>query len=38
MNDVQLKALTLRDTDVQGALKRMGDNEELYLTCLRMFL
>ena len=38
MNSKQWRALTLRDTDVQGALKRFSGNEELYTACLSMFL
>ena len=38
MNSKQWRALTLRDTDVQGALKRFSGNEELYTACLGMFL
>lgn len=33
-----LHALTLRETDVQGALRRLGDDESLYIECLAMFL
>lgn len=32
------RALTLRDTDVQGVMKRLGGGEELYAMCLRDFL
>ena len=38
MNSKQWRALMLRDTDVQGALKRFSGNEELYTACLSMFL
>ena len=38
MNDKQMHALALRETDIQGALKRLNDNEELYAFCLKSFL
>ena len=38
MNTAQLRALTLRQTDVEGAVNRLCGNEELYIMCLREFL
>ena len=38
MNAKQQHALALRETDVQGAIRRLGDNEKLYIACLAMFL
>lgn len=38
MDDKQQRALMIRDTDVQGAIKRFCGNEALYVSCLRMFL
>lgn len=38
MNGKQQHALTLRQTDVQGAVNRMGGSEQMYVACLRMFL
>lgn len=38
MNIAQLRALTLRQTDVQGAVNRLCGNEELYIMCLREFM
>lgn len=38
MDDRQLRALTLRQTDVHGAIRRLGGNEELYVNCLVRFL
>lgn len=38
MTEKQLKALALRDTDIQGSLERFGGNESLYISCLLMFL
>lgn len=38
MNAKQIKALELRKTDVQGAVKRMGGDEQLYISCLVMFM
>ncbi len=33
-----LSALKLRETDINGALKRLGGDEELYLTLLKQFV
>lgn len=38
MDPKQLHALSLRDTDVQGALRRLSGNEDLYVSCLIKFL
>lgn len=38
MNEQQQYALALRETDLRGALERMGDDEQLYESCLEMFL
>ncbi len=38
MSPKQLRALALRETDVEGALRRLYGNEELYKTCLIQFL
>lgn len=38
MNVKQHHALALRDTDLQGALRRFSDDETLYENCLTMFL
>ena len=38
MDDKQQRSLTIRDTDVQGAIKRFCGNEALYISCLQMFL
>lgn len=38
MNARQKHALYLRDTDLQGALKRLYGDEELYISCLKEFL
>ena len=38
MNEKQLHALVLRETDVEGALHRLCDSVEMYETCLRVFL
>jgi chemotaxis protein histidine kinase CheA len=38
MDVKQQRALTLRETDVQGALRRFSGNEDLYVSCLGMFL
>ena len=38
MDDKQQRSLTVRDTDVQGAIKRFCGNEALYVSCLQMFL
>ena len=38
MNNKQLHALSLRQTDVQGALRRLSGNESLYVSCLEKFL
>ncbi|MDD2647995.1 MAG: Hpt domain-containing protein [Eubacteriales bacterium] len=38
MNNRQRHALALRETDVDGAIKRLGGDEELYAECLTDFL
>ena len=38
MNPKQQHALEVRNTDLQGAVQRLGGNEQLYLSCLSMFL
>ena len=38
MDAKQQHALLLRDTDIQGAVRRMGGNEKLYISCLELFL
>ncbi len=38
MNDQQQLALSQRDTDVQGALRRFCGNESLYISCMNAFL
>ena len=38
MDARQQRALALRETDVQGAVNRLGGNEQLYVSCLEMFL
>lgn len=38
MNVKQQHALVLRETDVQGAVRRFNGNEQLYVSCLEMFL
>ncbi len=38
MNEKQRRALTLRETDLQGVLRRLNGNEQLYISCLGMFL
>lgn len=38
MNPEQYHALSLRATDVPGAVKRLSGDEGLYAQCLRMFL
>lgn len=38
MNVKQLHALTLRETDVQSAIRRCCDSEQLYASCLKLFL
>ena len=38
MDAKQKYALALRDTDVPGALRRFGGDEDLYASCLTMFL
>lgn len=38
MNARQLHALRLRETDTDGAIRRMCDSETIYTACLRAFL
>jgi len=38
MNDRQMHILSLRNTDVDGAIRRCCGNEQLYVDCLRAFL
>ena len=38
MNAKQEYALRMRDTDLQGAMRRLGGDEDLYIDCLRLFL
>lgn len=38
MDSKQQHALALRETDVQGALRRFSGDEKLYFSCLEMFL
>ena len=38
MNVQQQHALALRETDVEGALKRLHGDEKLYVSCLKLFL
>ena len=38
MTAQQRHALALRETDVQGAVRRFCDNETLYVACLSQFL
>ena len=38
MNTRQIHALTLRETDVPGAVRRCCGNEQLYTSCLKEFL
>lgn len=38
MTGKQQHALSLRETDIQGAVRRFSGNEQLYVSCLRMFL
>lgn len=38
MNVKQQHALALRETDISGALKRFGGDEQLYISCLWLFL
>lgn len=38
MNARTLHILSLRETDVQGAIRRCSGNEQLYVECLRDFL
>ena len=38
MNKQQELALSIRDTDFVGAIKRLCGNESLYITCLKEFL
>lgn len=38
MTGQQQNALALRQTDVQGAVNRMGGSEQTYVACLLMFL
>lgn len=38
MNPLQLRALALRGTDVQGAVRRFCGDEALYVSCLDAFL
>lgn len=38
MDTRQQYALLLRETDISGALRRFNGDEELYITCLKMFL
>ncbi|MDD3336213.1 MAG: Hpt domain-containing protein [Eubacteriales bacterium] len=37
MNAAQHKALALRETDIDGALRRMSENVKLYEDCLHFF-
>ena len=38
MNAKQEYALRMRETDVQGAVRRLGGDEKLYMDCLGLFL
>ena len=38
MNEMQRHALSIRETDLEGALKRFGGDEKLYISCLNRFL
>ena len=38
MNVQQRHALTLRNTDLQGAIRRFNGDEKLYVDCLNLFL
>ena len=38
MTSQQQQALALRETDIQGVMRRFSGNEELYVSCLKMFL
>lgn len=38
MDANQVHTLALRETDVEGALRRLCGQEELYVTCLKRFL
>ena len=38
MNAQQKHALLLRETDLQGAIRRFNGDEQLYLSCLELFL
>ena len=38
MNEQQMHALSLRETDLSGVMKRFYGDEELYVTCLDRFL
>ncbi len=38
MNANQRYALALRETDVQGAVRRLSGDEQLYESCLELFL
>lgn len=38
MNKQQKQALLLRETDLDGAMRRFCGNEELYISCLKNFL
>lgn len=38
MNSEQTRILALRETDIQGAVKRCCGNETLYIACLKVFL
>lgn len=38
MNIKQRHALELRETDIEGAIRRFNDDEQLYISCLLMFL
>lgn len=38
MNIEQVQALTMRETDLEGAIKRFCGDEALYVSCLGMFL
>lgn len=38
MNAKQYHALSLRQTDVEGAVRRLSGNEDVYVECLQAFL
>ncbi len=38
MDENQERALVLRNTDIEGAMRRFENNESFYISCLQLFL